>query len=115
MSELFLIAHKVRGEPAFDVATQTKCPECSAQGCIECDDLGYWWVVPTSGHRAYPYAHKSCEWDLLSVGLPPEGLPDHYQTSAAPKAPPKAPPKGIANLLAEARRKAAPIIDRRGF
>jgi hypothetical protein len=22
--------------------------------CGACDD-GYWWIIPTSGHRAYPY------------------------------------------------------------
>jgi hypothetical protein len=41
-SELFLIAHKVRGELAFDVATPIKIGETDG------------WVIPTSGHRAYP-------------------------------------------------------------
>lgn len=58
MTYPYLIAHKVRGEPAFDVATQMPCPECSADGseptCSECDGLGYWWIISTSGHRAYP-------------------------------------------------------------
>lgn len=41
----YLIAHKVRGEAAFDVA-------------IKMQVEGYdepWWIIPTSGHRAYPY------------------------------------------------------------
>jgi hypothetical protein len=94
MPELFLIAHKVSGEAAFDVALRMDCPLCALEfddgvcdspGCEECDQLGYWWIIPTSGHRAYPYAHKECEWDELSVGQPPEGLQDHYQHGPTPK------------------------------
>ena len=45
-SEPYLILHKVRGEPAFDVAVQLH---------VKCEsDPGPWWVIPTSGHRAYP-------------------------------------------------------------
>src|SRR5258708_9323898 len=92
MSELYLIAHKVRGELAFDIAERMVCAECQGNSstgrdpyvCFECDDLGYWWVIPTSGHRAYPYANKECEWDELSVGLPPDDLPDHYAHCASP-------------------------------
>src|SRR6185437_4927349 len=69
MPEPFLIAHLVRGEPAFDIATQIICPECSTinpatgrhaapEGCDECDHTGYWWIIPTSGHRAYPYWYQ---------------------------------------------------------
>ena|SRR5579871_4801829 len=60
MSDLYLIAHKVRGEPAFDVATRIQCPECSIEdvkACTECDCTGFWWIIPTSGHRAYPIIH----------------------------------------------------------
>lgn len=112
---LFLIAHKVSGAPAFDVATQMPCPECNKiiDGkaiedarrlvCNECDNLGYWWVIPTSGHRAYPYWSVAlCDvddqyelnldyWRDLGDGadywpgpMPPD-LPDHYTTSATPK------------------------------
>ena len=43
-----LILHKVRGEPAFDIA-------------IEIDrDV---WIIPTSGHRAYPFR----KWDLYDL------------------------------------------------
>lgn len=111
MTESFLIAHKVRGEPAFDIAHQMPCPHCQAyentQGqiveahdrspqatCVECDQLGYWWIVSTSGHRAYPYTSASmlCHQDesisfKLAPGefnaMPPD-LPDHYPTRAAP-------------------------------
>ena len=42
-SELYLIAHRVRGEPAFDIAQRSQIG----------DEEG--WIIPTSGHRAYPY------------------------------------------------------------
>lgn len=108
MNELWLIAHKVSGEPAFDVATQMDCPECmdaagTNYGCVECDNLGYWWIIPTSGHRAYPYwavalnniddRHElslECWRDLGndSEYWPPEmpsGLQDHYHATPAPR------------------------------
>lgn len=106
---LYLIAHKVRGLPAFDIAERQRCPVCEgarqgldngadyAGNCNACDD-GYWWIIPTSGHRAYPYHY----WDMddlydgsdmdmpkpmsvLDSVDPPEGLRDHYQSRAAPK------------------------------
>lgn len=43
MNEPFLILHKVRGLPAFDIAEQMEVG----------DEV--WWIIPTSGHRAYPY------------------------------------------------------------
>lgn len=54
--ELYLVAHKVRGEPAFDIAQHLTCPKCNATDdhCTACDGVGHWWIVPTSGHRAYP-------------------------------------------------------------
>ena len=91
MSELYLIAHRVRGQPAFDVATRMECPLCTQEdgdipGCHECDDLGYRWIIPTSGHRAYPYNWAYYEFDhLLPPGNPmPPSLPDHYPTRATP-------------------------------
>lgn len=101
MDDLFLIAHKVRGEPAFDVAVSQPCPKCaqyeyvegmivaeSNSGCSECDDEGCWWIVSTSGHRAYPYWTVPMEtlgYKFQSDGSVPDlirpmppGLPDHY-------------------------------------
>lgn len=114
MSDLYLIAHKVRGEPAFDVATQMECPECkgrSAQSCIdgpmfcsECDETGYWWIIPTSGHRAYPYDHQpllECI-ELTDWAEMPSDLPDHYTTRAAPRV-------DLATVLGIAKPKAAPL------
>lgn len=97
MTNLYLIAHKVRGEPTFDIAEQMACPLCQdeetgTQGCAECDFLGYWWIIPTSGHRAYPwwywpiwkFSHMVIGWQD-TVPPMPEGLPDHYSHSAAPR------------------------------
>lgn len=78
MAEPYLIAHIVRGSPAFDIAIQLQIG----------DEDG--WIIPTSGHRAYPY------WDWPLTGLiinhkdferidivelcsdPPVDWPDHY-------------------------------------
>jgi len=95
VSELYLIAHSVRGEAAFDVALQMDCPCCvtsdyySREGCLECDSLGYWWIIPTSGHRAYPYwtseLGELTNGEIHAIGEVPSGWPDHYRTKAAPK------------------------------
>jgi hypothetical protein len=72
-----LILHKVRGEPAFDVAEE-----------IEPD----MWIIPTSGHRAYPYVKWSLselvppgaiDRENLRYAIPPD-WPDHYQVTKAP-------------------------------
>lgn len=79
MSDLYLIAHLVRGAPAFDIASQ-----------IETDSETIW-IIPTSGHRAWPY------WQMSLAELQPQGSyyyngvldmsadpppdhPDHYST-----------------------------------
>ena len=95
MSEPYLIAHKVRGEPVFDIAERMPCPECASSGCAECDDEGYWWICSTSGHRARPYWSEA----LSKIGYPeqigddsilsvppscPEGWPDHYSINDCP-------------------------------
>lgn len=115
MSELYLIAHKVSGEPAFDVAERMTCPECDGDRylsngiiditgddgmvpCAECDGLGYWWIIPTSGHRAHPYWQLPLDlnegrlimdhnpdkltWTIFDM---PPSLPDHYRHGPAPK------------------------------
>lgn len=70
---LYLIAHKVRGQPAFDIAEKMDMP--AALG-------GPWWIIPTSGHRAYPYWH--CEIEPTNVPQMPAGLVDHYSTRLPP-------------------------------
>ena len=91
--ELYLIAHKVRGEPAFDIAHRLRIG----------DEDG--WIIPTSGHRAYPY--WICELATLGykfandgsvpnlIHAMPPGWPDHYSTSRAPKPLPLAERLGI--------------------
>lgn len=67
----YLIAHKVRGQPTFDIAIQ-----------MEMEDE-VWWIIPTSGHRAYPYWHIPL---MSCISLPemtgwqscPDPWPDHY-------------------------------------
>lgn len=66
MTEPYLIAHIVRGQPAFDIAERMDCPICepirqglddgsAPIGCDECDGLGFWWILSTCGYRATPY------------------------------------------------------------
>jgi len=108
MTDLYLIVHKVRGQPAFDIAEKIKCPVCepirqgldqSSINCEACDHEGFWWIIPTSGHRAYPLLRwqikNLCladdEYDSVQFmrileeipyheSLKPkfEALPDHY-------------------------------------
>jgi hypothetical protein len=81
MSELYLILHKVRGEPAFDIAQS-----------IGGDADGEIWVIPTSGHRAYPVQFWLLLGDLDEALVSPEKLmlmqippdwPDHYDSRRA--------------------------------
>jgi hypothetical protein len=100
MTEPFLILHKVRGQPAFDIAIRMKCPLC-ADGvrdcdevmcdCGECEGLGYWWIIPTSGHRAYPFeTHELFRFNFTTPILEGndgwDALPDHCQHSIDRKA-----------------------------
>lgn len=41
MNDLYLIAHLVRGEPTFAIATR--------------DENNEFWIEPSIGHRVYPY------------------------------------------------------------
>jgi hypothetical protein len=99
---LFLIAHKVRDEPAFDIAQHMTCPKCEGTDdhCTACDGVGHWWIIPTSGHRAFPYWNKPLLDHYISLlpdgnwawtesqegmvsGLMPDmppSLRDHYTT-----------------------------------
>lgn len=111
-AEPYLIAHLVRGEPTFDIATR-------------CDDMGTesdpspWWIIPTSGHRAYPFYHEisgyaaiplnglrqdgtdwiisGCWFDWVKKVMidPNPNWPDHYSHTAAPKG------QGLISNLAE--------------
>lgn len=92
MTKPYLIAHKVRGEPAFDIAERMRCPICDERGeffqrpdCNECDGEGFWWILSSGGWRAHPYWH--CELNLLikEIDVPlsqiPEDWPDLFSVN----------------------------------
>lgn len=94
MTELFLIAHCVRGEAAFDIAEKMDCPHCTdfdgpqTKECFDCEELGYWWIIPTSGHRAFPFGWQPLDTLDLAPGFAkpmPPGWPDHYKVNMVPK------------------------------
>jgi len=76
MTGPFLVLHKVRGEPEFDIAIPLQIG----------DEDG--WIIPTSGHRCYP----AKAWRLSELNIPPfeayttgqnwDILPDHYSVNA---------------------------------
>lgn len=90
MTDPYLILHKVRGEPAFDIAERTVIAGETA------------WVVSTSGHRAYPFwvcllAQFGCgehDEEIVRVSRDPyeievedfpPGWPDHYPVNTVTK------------------------------
>lgn len=101
MSEPFLIAHLVRGEPAFDIAI--RLDQIDEDG----DEV---WIIPTSGHRAHPYWSDPLQWyvdEMCDVPPPPEGWPDHYPHSASPT------PRSAPDLRSLGLAKPKPKIERR--
>src|SRR5262249_9298893 len=48
MDALYLISHRVRGELAYDIALRIFLSGGQER-----------WLIPTSGHRAYPLAYKA--------------------------------------------------------
>jgi hypothetical protein len=64
MTDLYLILHKVRGEPAFDIAEKVMIG--NEEG----------WIIPTSGHRAHP----AWWWGLDELAEADDFTPDisHY-------------------------------------
>lgn len=101
---LYLIAHKVRGEPAFDIALRfdavpdrydEKGRVLPYMDIFDDEEGAPWWVVPTSGRRAYPYWW--CEMWKLGYVLKPDGSvpsliqpmptpwPDHYPPEPSPQ------------------------------
>ena len=64
---LYLIQHKVRGQPSLDIA---------ARLVIGNEDV---WLIPTSGHRAYPLEWRPLGESFgLAQGAAWDALPDHY-------------------------------------
>ena len=79
MSDLYLILHKVRGEPAFDIAARLQIGS----------ELG--WIIPTSGHRARPWwwvplgefwLAGELQVERAAPSMPPD-WPDHYAVMRA--------------------------------
>jgi hypothetical protein len=67
MTNLYLIIHKVRGEPAFDIAEKVMIG--NEEG----------WIIPTSGHRAYPINATPLAEPITPVNEADwDSLPDHY-------------------------------------
>jgi hypothetical protein len=96
MTEPYLIAHVVRGQPAFDIAERIQIG----------DEEG--WIIPTSGHRAYPLwaeplmasmspreqapttldIYWVCDQPAFGYGtasVQTTDHPDHFAPSAAPR------------------------------
>jgi hypothetical protein len=75
----YIIAHKVRGHAAFDIAIKLDTPLDEEV-----------WIIPTSGHRAYPFWCGTSLEHAIDMGvlaaMPPD-LRDHYATFAEPTAP----------------------------
>lgn len=146
MSEtLYLVAHKVRGEPAFDVAIQMTCPKCNGGAaqhvidgpmfCSECDDSGHWWIIPTSGHRAHPW--WSASFEEIGIDILPDGCWGYGRINATglyegifsvdqgfaslpdhyqdSRAPAQARPAFLDRLLGNAKPKLSTPVARRGF
>ena len=73
MDALYLISHRVRGELAYDVALRV----LRSGG----EEL---WLIPTSGHRAYPLAYKALAptVDGMTKCAEWSAVPDHYSGRA---------------------------------
>ena len=71
MDALYLISHRVRGELAYDVALRV----LRSGG----EEL---WLIPTSGHRAYPLAYKALAPIAGEMTECAGAVPDHYSGGA---------------------------------
>lgn len=104
---LYLILHKVSGKPALDIAQ--RCDDMGIKG-----DPAPWWIIPTSGHRAYPVSWHQFNlldaetigkfgsfYDYLLLGKPDpqfDEAEDHYPISAP------ASPSRLSSLLSLIRK-----------
>lgn len=87
MTNLFLIAHRVRGEPTFDIAIC--CTEEDGWGTYS--DPAPWWLMPTTGWRVYPYWSIEVshliggpnDWTIDKLVPPmPLGTPDIFEVNS---------------------------------
>lgn len=132
ITEPYLILHKVRGQPAFDIAIKMRCPICEGarQGldeigaftCNACDPYdGWWWIVSTSGHRAYPSDYiqlKHLQTDMGEYAVehmapPDDDLPDHcqYDLDRTPQGPVASP--DVAKALSALIKPEPPLVRRK--
>lgn len=111
MSEPHLILHRVRGEPAYDIAIKL----------VVLDEE--WWIIPTSGHRAYPHSTIPLSTLRIAIGpsefgpaeylsidfatVLPADWPDHYTVNPAKGSGEKL------NIAALVNNLSAPLKDRR--
>lgn len=116
MSEPFLILHKVRGAPAFDIAIL-------AEDMGTETDPGPWWIISTSGHRAHPIMFwkfdnlhmNEVKKDMGPIEWHPgwDSLPDHcqYDLDRTPTSPIVS--TDVASALAKLIKPAAPLVRRK--
>jgi len=76
-TEHYLVLHKVRGAPAFDVAINVSIAEEDA------------WIVSSSGHRCFPYWTIALAELFNGIDLPemPANAIDHFEAKAEPTMP----------------------------
>jgi hypothetical protein len=101
IEELYLILHRVRGEPAFDIAQKLQIHSPAESYDEAYEEI---WIIPTSGHRAYPYRWWPLEdlsdiSDINSAGYHerpasldhtvPANWPDHYPAARTAPARPR--------------------------
>jgi hypothetical protein len=103
MDALYLIVHKVRGQPTFDVAQRF-----ALSGGEEI------WMIPTSGHRAHPFAHQALgrSFDYMTVftnGAEWDALPDYYPQQGDEPEP--AQKRGALRTLSASLRALSDFID----
>lgn len=66
----YLVLHKVRGKPAFDIAIKLKIG----------DEDG--WIIPTSGWRCYPYWAEPLKIPThFDISVIPPDTRDHYEVT----------------------------------
>jgi hypothetical protein len=105
MDALYLIVHKVRGQPALDIAQRF-----ALSGGEEI------WLIPTSGHRAYPFAHQALgdSFDYMTVfanGADWDAIPDHCPEQRAGNNPEPEQKRGALRTLSASLRALSDLID----
>jgi len=100
----YLILHEVDGQPAFDIASKLETEE----------EI---WIIPTSGHRAYPYRTWNLDdlmdtWhhnypSMMNIEIPAE-WPEHYRNERHTKLEPD-----LSDVLASLMAQVPKVFKRR--